>query len=84
MELLVGRVPGDQQLEILAKCGDLGFGHRHEAPILRPGVVEDVDDDGESIDNDGDGNVSSEGNRDDEGAGDCDEDTFIGGTASFI
>ena len=35
----------DDRLQLLAGIGDLGLGQRHEAPIVRPGVVEEVEDD---------------------------------------
>jgi hypothetical protein len=35
----------DDRLQLLAGIGDLGLGQRDEAPIVRPGVVEQVEDD---------------------------------------
>ena len=39
-----GVLGAHDRLQVLAHVADLGRGHRHEAPVVRPGIIEDLDD----------------------------------------
>jgi hypothetical protein len=36
----------NDRLQFLAGIGDFGVGQRDEAPIVRPGIIQDIEDDG--------------------------------------